>query len=246
MANTDSLINIAPSLFKEHLLKPTHSSPIFREGTTSYWPSIVLFVVFAIYVAVKAYDVKKLMKVLGSVFSLQMAKQLYREDYKPNKRMSILLTIGFIAMLSFLIYTINKYFGIVLNDYSSLNQYLFFVLVVIGTYTVKLIINSVLSNILTIQELGREYSFNIFTHAQTTGIILFPMLLCIQYAKYPTEWFIYPAVIICLGLYLMRLFRGFVISALEQNVGVIYIFLYLCALEILPVLVLIKFLLNNF
>lgn len=246
MANTDSLINIAPSLFKEHLLKPTHTNPIFREGTTSYWPSVVLFLVFAIYVAVKAYDVKKLMKVLGSVFSLQMAKQLYREDYKPNKRMSILLSAGFVAMISFLIYTINKYFGLILSNYSSLQQYLFFISVAIGTYSVKLIVNATLSSILTIQELGREYSFSVFTHAQTTGIILFPMLLCVQYAKYPTEWFIYPALIICLGLYLMRLFRGFVISALEQNVGIIYIFLYLCALEILPVLVLIKFLLNNF
>jgi hypothetical protein len=52
--------------------------------------------------------------------------------------------------------------------------------------------------------------------------------------------------VICLGFFVLRLFRGFLISVSEQNVGIIYIFLYLCGLEILPLLILIKFLMTNF
>jgi hypothetical protein len=76
--------------------------------------------------------------------------------------------------------------------------------------------------------------------------VLFPFIICIQFSRYSTELFLYPAIIICIVLYLLRIFRGFVISVMEQNVGIFYIFLYLCALEILPIFVLIKFLLVNF
>jgi hypothetical protein len=46
--------------------------------------------------------------------------------------------------------------------------------------------------------------------------------------------------------YTLRLVRVLAIMYSEQNVGIVYIIMYLCALEILPFLVLIKFLFINF
>jgi hypothetical protein len=111
---------------------------------------------------------------------------------------------------------------------------------------VKFLANYVLAFISSNNDLGKEYLFNVFVYSQTIGIILFPFIVCLQFTKYPTELFLYPALVICAGFYALRMFRGFIISVTEQNVGILYIFLYLCALEILPLLVLIKFLLVNF
>jgi len=243
---TNNLIISEPSLFQGHLLEPIHTTPIFREGTTSYWTSIILFIVFALYASIKAYDSKKMLQVLSSVFSLQAAKQLIREDYKFNKRLSVILSVGFVFMLSFFLYIINNYFGLILKATLPFKQFLFFVSVVVLMYSLKFLVNYLLSEITDIPVLGKEYSFNIFVFSQTIGIILFPLILSIQYSKFPVEWFLYPAIVVFMGFFVLRLTRGFVISILEQNIGILYIFLYLCALEILPVLVLIKFLLNNF
>jgi hypothetical protein len=111
---------------------------------------------------------------------------------------------------------------------------------------VKYITTHTLSFIIGEFDLGKEYFFNIFIFNQMAGVVLFPIVLCILFSKLTPELFLYPGIVICAAFFLLRLFRGFVISTLEQNVGVLYIFLYLCGLEILPLLVLIKFLLNNF
>ncbi len=234
------------SIFSGHSLQTIHTTPMLKASEPSYWQGIVLFIIFSIYVLIRVSEPRKILKVFTSVFSLQESKQLFREEFKLTKRLSVLLGIGFILVMSFLIQYTNQYFGLILNDYSRLQQYGFFVMVVSLIYLVKFFANYILSHISSNNELSREYLFNVFVFAQTIGIVLFPLIVCLQFTKYPTEWFLYPSLIISAGFYGLRMFRGFIIASTEQNIGILYIFLYLCALEILPMLVLIKFLLVNF
>jgi hypothetical protein len=234
------------SLFSNHSLQPIHTTPIFNASKPSYWQGILLFVIFSVYVLIKVSEPKKIVKIFLSVFSLQEAKQLFREEFKLTKRMSILLGIGFILVVAFLVQITNHYFGLILHDYTPFKQYLFFIATVCIAYLIKFSANHILAFISSSSELGKEYLFNVVVFAQTIGVILFPFVVAMQFTRYPSEWFLYPALIICLGFYVLRLLRGFIISVAEQNIGIIYIFLYLCALEILPLLVLIKFLLINF
>lgn len=233
-------------MFSGHSLKVVHSTPIINTRAPNYWQEILLFLIFSMYVLIRISEPKKILKIFISVFSLQEAKQLFREEFKLAKRISVLLGIGFILIMAFLMQITNQYFGLILNDNSHLQQYLFFVLVISLIYLVKFIANYILAYISSNNELGKEYLFNVFVFSQTIGIIIFPLIICLQFSKYPTEWFLYPSLIICAGFYGLRMFRGFIISATEQNIGILYIFLYLCALEILPMLVLAKFLLVNF
>lgn len=235
-----------PSVFAGHSLKTIHTTPILKVNEPTYWQGIILFAIFSIYVLIRVSEPRKIIKIFTSVFSLQESKQLFREEFKLTKRFSILLGVGFILVMAFLIQFTNQYFGIILQDYSHLQQYGFFVMVVTLVYLVKFFANYVLAFISNNNELSREYLFNVFVFAQTIGIVIFPLIICLQFTKYPAEWFLYPSLIICAGFYGLRMFRGIIISSAEQSIGILYIFLYLCALEILPMLVLIKFLLVNF
>jgi hypothetical protein len=235
------------SLFSSHKLKSSHSKdPILTNSPVLYWPSVLLFIVFCIYVSVKVTDPKKIIKIFMSVFSIQASKQLIREDYKLYKRVSVFLSVCFILVISFLICLINDYFGLILKSYNLFHQYLFFILITTFIYLTKIVSTLILAHITSSYEIGKEYIFNLFVFCQITGVILFPVVVFIQFSKYPTEWFLYPGLIVCASIYMLRIFRGFVISALEQNIGILYIILYLCALEILPLLVLVRFLLINF
>lgn len=248
----DSLLHKASSLadntsiFYGHSLKVIHPSPIINTKQQSYWQGLLLFILFSIYVVIRVSEPKKILKIFISVFSLQEAKQLFREEFKLTKRISLLLGIGFILIIAFLMQLTNEYFGSILNNYSHLQQYLLFVVVICLTYLIKFIVNYTLAIISSNTELGKEYFFNVFIFSQTIGVIILPLIICLKFTKYPTEWFLYPALIICGGFYALRLFRIFIVSTTEQNIGILYIFIYLCALEILPLLVLIKFLLVNF
>lgn len=237
----------AYSLFTGHHLKSSRDKdPILTNTPILYWPSLLLFFVFSIYVSIKVTDPKKIIKIFISIFSIQASKQLIREDYKLYKRVSVFLSACFILVISFLISLINDYFGLILKSYSLFYQYLFFILITTFIYLTKIVSTLILSYITSSYEIGREYIFNLFLFCQIAGIILFPVVVFLQFSKYPAEWFLYPGLIICGSIYMLRIFRGFVISALEQNIGILYIILYLCALEILPLLVLVRFLLINF
>lgn len=239
-------IKVNNTLFSNHLLKTQHDFPILRNNNSLYWQSSVLLFVFALYVILKMSEDKKMTKVFVSTFSFQESKQLYREDYKLTKRLPVFLSIGYVLVLSFFMLFTNNYFGLIFQNYSEIQQYILFAVIVLMIYTVKYIVNSFFSVIYKQKELTKEYFLNAFTISHTLGIVLFPMVLGLYFTKYSPEIFLYPALIISVSFYLIKLYRSFIISVIEQNVGILYIFLYLCALEILPILVLIKFLLVNF
>jgi hypothetical protein len=243
---TDTIRRAAVSIFSDHALQPVDAVPVFRNGTPYYWPVVLLFVVFSMYVYLNFTNPKKLLQVFLSVYSNQASKQLYREDYRLTKSMSVLLSLSFVMVMAFLLFVCNNYFGFILQDLQPLKQFLFFTAVILLMYIVKLSSNYFIGFSTMSQELNHEYIFNVFISSQTLGVVLLPLVICIQFSRYPTEWFLYPAIILCGAFYILRFIRGFIISVVEQNVGIVYIFLYLCALEILPLLVLIKFLLVNF
>lgn len=242
---TDTLRQ-AVSVFHGHALPAVDSVAVFRNGTPYYWPAFLLFFILCIYVYLNFTQPKKLVQVFLSVYSNQAAKQLYREDYRLAKSMSVLLSMAFIATMAFLLFVANSYFGLILHGSAPLTQFLFFAGTLLAMYLVKLSVNNFIGYSTLSQELNHEYTYHVFIFAQALGVLLLPLVICIQFSRYPTEWFLYPAIILCGLFYLLRFVRGFIISVVEQNVGIVYIFLYLCALEILPLLVLIKFLLVNF
>jgi hypothetical protein len=84
-----------------------------------------------------------------------------------------------------------------------------------------------------------DYVLNLYLFGQVTGICLLPVIIFITYFDNSKSIiFIGALVIILLCLY--RLFKGFVIAFSKSKVSVYYIFLYLCTLEILPLVLLLK------
>lgn len=233
-------------LFAGHELKPIHEAAVLNGSHTLIWPAIFLFIALALLVFARVSEPKKLLRVFTAFYSIQASKQLQREDYKIGKRLFILLLGVFLISLSFLIYLINNYFGLVLQSWSGFGQFAVFAGVVAAAYTVKYIFSLVLGYIINASDLIKEYIFNVSVFNQVAGIVLFPFIIAMLFSKYQVEWFLYPAIVIFLSFYAFRFVRGFIISGMERGVGLLYIFLYLCALEILPLLVLIKFLLISF
>ena len=243
---TDSLFN-QESLFADNLLKPTHEYPIFSNSTIIIWPLIVFLIVLIIYVSASVSSPKKFFDLLSSSFSLQASRQLFREDYKLNKRTPIFFTINFIFVLTFLVFKTNEYFNNALFlEYGSVIQYLFFVIIVVIAYSTKFLVISFFSYFLKVEDLGREYLFNVLVFCHSLSFILFPFVIFLQFSKVPSRYFLYPALIISGGFYLLRLIRTLYIAYAEQNIRIIHIFIYLCALEILPLFILVKFLFLNF
>jgi hypothetical protein len=234
------------SMFDNHELIASQLELSVRHNAPMYWQTTVLSISFILFVLVKVLNPKKTQQVLASLISIQIAKELFREDYKLNKRVTLILSIVFVLVFAFLLQIINTYFGLILLNVSDFVQYLFFIGLIISMYLVKFSFSLILAHISNNSEIEREYRFTTIVFNQVFALIILPIVILLQYSQVPERILIFISIGLVLSFYFFRLYRGFVISALEQNLGFMYIFLYFCALEILPLLILIKFLLINF
>ncbi|MGZ4038830.1 MAG: DUF4271 domain-containing protein, partial [Bacteroidia bacterium] len=215
-------------LFKDHLLAPHHTGAMFNSVPELYWPPVLLFIVFGMMVVLKVTAPVKTLRILNAAYSLQVARQVEREDYSPFKRISVLLSLVFVFTLAFLLFKLNELYGSVLNNNSSLFQYLFFVLVVIMAYTIKFIMINIIGALTGMHQLLNEYVNNTLIINQTVGLLLFPVVTLAQLSFLNPVWLIFPGVLFVLLGYLMRLYRGFVFAAMEEGVGFLQLFVYLC------------------
>lgn len=233
-------------IFSDHLLQKTHASPLLNEGYTLVWPSVFLIICLVILVIIRVTSLNKVIRLVQSCFSNQIWRQLEREEANLLKFYSVLLSTFFLLNLSFLLYKINDAYQLVLTNNSSLQQFLFILGITTGVILLKALFNWVLGFLTNDTRAIPEFAYSSFVVSQTLGLILFPCLVLSELSKLNPLIFLSASVVI-LGLgQLFKWYRGIMFGLVEHRVGFLQIFAYFCGLEILPVLVLVKFIIETF
>ncbi len=245
-----SLCNVisapAQHIFKDHLLQPSHSSPLIKGNIEQIWPSVFLITCLALLVLVKARFLSKVVKIVQSTFSLRALQELEREELNPFRLYSILLNLFFILNLAFLSYKINTIYKFILTDKPDLAQFFFFLILIIFISGFKAILNRVLGHFTNEKKVISEYVINSLFINQTFGLLMFPWMILIQLSTFNPFIFISCALIV-LGLsVLLKWYRGVMIGLVEERIGLLQIFSYFCSLEILPIFIVAKYIIETF
>jgi hypothetical protein len=91
------------------------------------------------------------------------------------------------------------------------------------------------------QELTTEYNYNVLLFNKILGLLLFPITTLLAFAhSIPSNWLIFAGFGLWGIMLIYRIIRGIIIGVVEPGVSVYYLFVYLCTLEILPIVVLLK------
>jgi hypothetical protein len=235
-----------PHIFANHLLSKHHTVPDPHLAQQLVWPSVFLLACFALLVIIKVTSFSKVIKLIQACFNLQAWRQLEREEFNPFKFYSVLLSLFFFLNLTFFTYKINSVFKWVLVESGSLQQFLFLFLAILVLFSFKGILNKMLSLIVNDNRIIPEFVYSSFVISQTFGIFLFPCLLLAELGNYNVTVFLSVATVILVASQLFKWYRGVLFGLIEHRVGLLQIFTYFCALEILPALVLIKFIIETF
>lgn len=183
---------------------------------------------------------------MQACFNIQSWRQLEREEFNPFKFYSILLSIFFFLNLTFFAYKINTVFNWVLIGYSRLEQFLFIFLFILILFSFKGAFNKILSLIVDDDKLIPEFVYSSFVISQTFGVFLFPCLVLAELSKFNGDLLLLVASIILIASQLFKWYRGVLFGLIEYRIGLLQIFVYFCALEILPALVMVKFVIETF
>lgn len=90
-------------------------------------------------------------------------------------------------------------------------------------------------------EAFNEYLINVYQSYRFSSVIVFALVILLVYTVIlPPKVFFIIGVIVLIVFYLLRVSRLFLIF-MKRNISVLYLILYLCALEILPALILVKY-----
>ena len=233
-------------IFENHLLPKVHLVPQFKISFELIWPSIFLLIAFALLVFLKITSFSKVVKIVQSSFNIQAWHQLQREDYNPYKFYSIILALLFAFNVSFLFYKLNTLYKIILVQQPHILQFTGIFVVLLILILSKIIANKILIVFTGSKTLIHQYSYYSFIINQTFGLFVFPCIILAEFSKLNSLYFLSAGVIIIGISIVLKWFRGIVFSLLEERVGILQTFIYLCTLEILPILVLVKFIIETF
>ena len=229
-----------------HLLQRQNSIPLIRTSLVSIWPSIFLLICLVILVVLRVTSYQKVIKIMQAIFNFKTAKSIDGEEYKFFKLSSILLNVFFIFNMAFLCYKLNSIYKLTLVKWSGVTQLLFFILFILLLLLFKFLVNRLLLFISNNHKAVSEYNLIGLLINQTFALFIFPFIVLLQFSKFNSIFFLFCALVIIASAEIYKWYKGFLISLIEQRIGLLQIFTYFCALEILPGLILLKYIIETF
>ncbi len=228
-------------IFSNHLLVPLQSRPEVNHATELVWPSVYLFICLFLLAYIKAGSFSRVVRIIQSTFSKQILQQLEREELNASKIHSVGLTVFFLLNLAFLTYKINSLHDLVLHGTDSLLQYLFFVILILFLFACKQLSLRMLALITDRRRLVTDVRTSATLLNQTFGLLIFPFLVFSEFTNWNPRYFLGSALVILTFSLFLKWYRGLMMSLVEERIGLLQIFSYFCGLEVLPLLTVVKF-----
>ncbi len=230
------------SLFNGHLLPVKSIDYKFHFTHYDYLPFGILFLSFAIFVWLYISYSKRLKSTIQGFFVNRFANQLARDEFSLSNRVTIFLSVLFVFTLTlFTSQTFQYLFGMEVAP----NGFLFLNLIigasVVVVYLSKFIAVRLSGYVFQMNKAASDYILTVFLYCNTLGLFLLPIVICISFVKQISPYiFIYIGLTI-IGLFLItRIIKGLLIWLNGVRASRFYLFLYLCTLEILPIVILVK------
>jgi uncharacterized protein DUF4271 len=251
-ANRKSIPERDVFTFKEILSKnpyfnffgPSLTLAVQERKTNNKEPIFYLVLGVLYYFAlIKLFFGKYVNNLITLFFRVTMKQQQLREQLIQDALPSLLLNILFIISGGLYIAFLAKYFGI-LPNFGMWWIFLYSMILLASVYIVKYMVLKVTGWVFNVKAATDTYIFIVFLVNKMIGIFLLPALVFLA-LPHP---FLVPVVltlsfILLLGLFTYRFLISYRPIRKEINVNVFHFFLYLCAFEIAPLLLIYKVLL---
>ncbi len=179
---------------------------------------------------------RHLQRIIKATWNFSEAQLIYRERNSPMQRASAQLNFLFHTMIAVLI---GQYIAFKGLEIPRLGIWEIVIALFIGANAVfvfRFIISRVIGYLFALQELFHEFFYHIYLFPKVLGLILFPLTVFIQYTIPSIQATLFHLSFALVGIfYLGQTLRSFRVI-IKYNVSILFLILYLCAFEIVPVI----------
>jgi len=228
------VIPSAKSNIKENTSKSTKTPS--RKLEFMFWVLSGLLIIFA---SVFGVSRNRLSQIYNSFLNENFLRQTHRYNDGSFSLVYIFLYLLAFASIAIFIFLSAAHFN------ANFPNKFFFLLQLFGGVTLlffgKHLLLQIIGYIFPLKKEMSLYSFTIMIFGILVGLLLFPLNAVIAYAPVAAgKIAVYLALGAILAIYLFRTIRGLSIGSKHLVLHKFHFFVYLCTVEILPVVVLIK------
>jgi hypothetical protein len=198
------------------------------------WTLVVGLISILLLLIIKSYYLKFMKQVVFTLVNFQIAEKMLREKNILARRTFFVLNSNFLLIFSLFIQLV-----LIAYSYSITGHYIIDYLIIIGLVLVflfvRLLLLYIIGYLFETMPIIFEYIHNLYLVNKNVGIILLPVVFSAIYTPLNISKIILTAgfVIICVAS-IFKIIRGFQII-MRNEVLLFYSILYLCTLELLPI-----------
>ncbi len=234
---------VVSKIFEEKEGKPItrkiSNFSVDRTVSDTDWMIGIVIVSFVLFIWVRMIYGKFIKMVLQTAVSAYTAHRIYDEANAVRGRGFFLLNVIFYINASLFACQTLDFYSIKVHEYNGFMHFALSVAFIIGYFTLRTIILKILDFIFDTKAFG-EYNFTIYIYNKVYGLVMMPVVAIIPFVPgYVTEKLVWAGLALYALTYLLTLFRGLQIC-IKNRISIFYLFFYLCALEILPIAVVVK------
>lgn len=206
-----------------------------------WFVGVILFSLFLL-ASVRFLFGKYLSKLVDSIFNFHTANYLFLEKNINIIKASILINILFVVNISLFIANVINSSSVSSSQVCGFREFVFLSIGIFFLYLGKIIVVRGLGYVFKGTNESKEYLFTTFMYNKNLGLFLFPVIIALPFVQsFAVEWLMYIGVFMIFFFYVLRISRGLKIL-FRKHVSIFYMILYLCALEIFPLLMIYKLL----
>jgi hypothetical protein len=235
--NRDKYLKNKDILFKT--LKDGNELPE-RPYTNDWMVIVILFAAF-LFALVRTIPGKFFNSMVRFLTMRGVNENSSRDTGEIFQWQATILNLASFLTISLFGFLLLEYFRVSTDYLGEFLTWLICFGVVTAGITLRHILCILTGNISSEQETFSEYMIGVYHTYRAGGILLLLVSLLILYTTFlPSGVWFTTGIIVAALLYIIRIIRLFLIF-MTRHVSILYLILYLCALEILPVVIILKY-----
>lgn len=204
------------------------------------WVLGVTTLLLVLFASLKNSFSKQLHTIIQSFFSNRVLNNLNKEDNLFTSWPFLLLFVQFGFTIGMFFYLVTQYYHMSFAD-SGFKFYLSISFLIVMLYVLKIVLLRLVGYLFNIQRAINEYVSILYLSYFNIAMLFIPLVIAfalspLRYGRY----YVVLAFIILIIVFAFQFIRAGVNILSHYRFSKVYLFLYFCALEICPILILIK------
>ena len=204
------------------------------------WVLGVVASLLLLFAIVKVSFTKQLQTIIQSFFSNRVLNNLNKEDNLFTSWPFLLLFVQFGFTIGMFFYLVSQFYHLAFSG-SGFQFYLSISVLIVIFYLLKILILRVLGHLFNIQKPVNEYVTILYLSYFNLSLVFIPLV--IAFALSPLRYgpyYVAASFVLLAIIFTFQFIRAGINILSHYRFSKVYLFLYFCALEICPILILIK------